>query len=474
MKKKFVGREKELKLLHDLMQKPNASFVVLRGRRRIGKSTLIKEFAKEYKFFAFEGLAPTNKTTSKDQLNEFARQLSNQTSLPEVFADDWSKLFQLLWEKSQDGKVVILFDEISWMGSKDTQFLSKIKMAWDNYFSQNLELMFIICGSASSWIEENILSSTGFVGRISYTLTLGELPLGSVNRFWDNENISKYEILKVLSVLGAIPKYLEEINPKLSAEENIKHLCFMPGGFLVDEFDHIFSDLFMHDTKIYRSIVEVLADGVRSMSEIAELCNFSRSGRLSKYLKELQLGGFISYDYTWNIKTVKETSIGLYRLSDNYLRFYMKYIAANINKIKKESYLFQSLYALPAWNSILGLQFENLVINNRNYIKSTLGLNHNDILCDNPYTQRKTASQEGCQIDYLIQDKFSSLYVCEVKFSDKPIGIDVISQIQSKIKLLKVPKHISFRPVLIHVNGITEELKYSSYFYKIIDFTEFI
>jgi len=360
------------------------------------------------------------------------------------------------------------------MGSKDTLFLSKIKMAWDNYFSQNTQLMFIICGSASSWIEKNILSSTGFVGRISHNMTLEELPITSVSKFWNNPNISKYEILKLLSVTGSIPKYLEEINPKISTEENIKRLCFVPGGLLVNEFEHIFSDLFMHDTRIYRSIVEVLASGPKTMSDISQIIGFSRSGKLSNYLKELELSGFLSYDYGWNLKTTKESKIGLYRLKDNYLRFYLKYIATSLNKIKKESYLFQSLSALPGWNSILALQFENLVISNRLYVKNALGLNHNDILCDNPYVQRSTQNQEGCQIDYLIQDRFSSLYVCEIKFSKNLIGTEVIDQIQNKIIKLKAPKHLSFRPVLIHANGITDEVKFSQYFFRIIDFTDFI
>ena len=474
MAKKFLGRDKELKLLLSQSEKPTASFIVFRGRRRIGKSTLIKHFAKDYKFFAFEGLSPTDKTTLQAELNAFARQLSEQTGLPEVFADDWSKLFRLLWEKSQEGRVVILFDEISWMGSKDPQFLGKIKMAWDNYFSQNSQLMLIVCGSASSWIQKNILSSTGFVGRISQTITLGELPIDIVSQFWNDKNISKYEMLKVLSVTGGIPKYLEEIDPKLSAEENIKNLCFSPGGFLVDEFERIFSDLFLHDTVIYRKIVEILSNGPRTMSEIAVEAEFSRSGRLSTYLEELELGGFVGHDYSWNFNGAKETKIGLYRLKDNYLRFYMKYIAPNINKIRSESYLFQSLANLPGWNAILGLQFENLVINNRLCVKEVLGLSHDDILCDNPYMQRKTATQAGCQIDYLIQAKFGTLYVCEIKFSEGPIGLEVARQIQEKIQHLKVPKHMSFRPVLIHVNGVTDDVKYSPYFYKIIDFAEFL
>lgn len=472
MSKKFIGRTKEISILNDLMKKPSSSLVVVRGRRRIGKSTLIKQFAKNYTFFGFEGLTPTSKTTLKDELDEFARQLSKQTGLPEISTDDWSKLFQLLWEKSQKGKVVILFDEISWMGSKDHLFLSKIKLAWDNYFSQNPNLMLVICGSASSWIEENILSSTGFVGRISHTLTLKELEISHAYEFWNDKKISRYEILKTLSVIGCVPKYLEEIDPQKTSEENIKKLCFTEGGFLVDEFEKIFSDLFLHNSKLYREIVESLAQGPKTMSEIAKGTKFSRSGKLSKYLAELELGGFIELKHSWDFKTTRDNKTGIYRLKDNYLRFYVKYIAPNSSKIKQDSYSFKGLTNLTEWQSIMGLQFENLVIGNRKLVIKHLGLSNSDILADNPYLQKTNKNQQGCQIDYLIQDKFNTFYICEIKFSRNPIGKSVIKEVQSKIDKLKTPKYMSFRPVLIHLGEVTEDLKNSGYFYKIIDFSE--
>ncbi len=472
--KRFFGRETELSFLKNLFDKPSSSLVVIRGRRRIGKSTMIKKFAEPYTFYHFEGLPPTLHTTAITQRHVFAQQLAVQTGLPEIFADDWMKLFQLLWEKAKEGRCVILFDEISWMGSKDPDFLGKIKMAWDNLFSQNPNLMLIICGSASSWIEKNILSSTGFVGRISHTLTVEELLLEDIKKFWNTENISPYEILKVASIVGGVPKYLEEINPKLTAEENIKNLCFSPGGFLVDEFNRIFSDLFLKDSEVYKKIVQFVATGPKTMTEIGQAIEFSKSGRLSEYLYELELSGFVSRDYSWNIKDQTETRVSSFRLKDNYLRFYLKYIEPNLGKIRRGDYEFKSLASLSQWPTILGLQFENLVVHNRKFLQKQLHLQPNDILFANPYSQRKGKNQEGCQIDYLIQEKFNTLYVCEIKFSLNPIGIDIIPEIQRKIKSLKVPKSISFRPVLIHIGYITNELEHHPYFSKLIDFSQFL
>lgn len=359
------------------------------------------------------------------------------------------------------------------MGSKDPTFLGKIKNLWDQYLKKNDRLIFIVCGSASAWIEKNILSSTGFVGRISYTLTLEELPLSDCNKFWP-KGISAYEKLKVLSVTGGIPKYLEEIDPKLSAEGNIKNLCFTKGAFLVEEFKQIFSDLFLRESLLYKKIIELLSDGSKERSEIFNILKIDTSGRMSEYLSELELAGFISRDHTWSIKTGSDSKLSKYRLSDNYVRFYLKYIEKNLSKINRNSFNLKSLTALPEWNTIMGFQFENLVISNKHLIHQALNINPEDIVSENPFYQRKTARNPGCQIDYMIQTKFSSLYICEFKFLKREVDSSIIPEVQKKIESIKFPKGFSIRPVLIHVNGVHEDVMDSDYFSEIIDMSKFL
>ena len=144
--RQFIGRNAELEKLASLLRKKSASLVVIRGRRRIGKSRLIEESAKGMTFYSFAGLAPTKETTAQSQRDVFSYQLSEQTGLPNVKADDWAKLFQLLYERTKTGRIVLLFDEISWMGSKDSDFLGKIKHFWDQKLKQNPQLLFVICG----------------------------------------------------------------------------------------------------------------------------------------------------------------------------------------------------------------------------------------------------------------------------------------------------------------------------------------
>ena len=231
---KFIGRSTEIKLLNDLLAKKTSNLVVIKGRRRIGKSRLIEEFAKNLTFYRFSGLAPINGINAQAQRNEFALQLSRQTNIPELHIDDWTKLFNLLADKCAKGQVVILFDEITWMAHEDPTFLSKLKNAWDLYFKQNPKLMLILCGSVSAWIEKNIVSSAGYFGRISLDLTLEGLPLQDCNQLLETLGFrrSSTEKLIVLSLTGGVPWYIEQINPKYSAIANIKELCFRQNSIL--------------------------------------------------------------------------------------------------------------------------------------------------------------------------------------------------------------------------------------------------
>jgi AAA+ ATPase superfamily predicted ATPase len=471
---KFIGRKDELNKLIKIAEKKTASFILVRGRRRIGKSRLIEEYGKHFdKFYTFAGLAPTVGMTAKHQLEEFNRQISQQFRIPLVQYGDWSDALLHLAERVKSEKTLLFFDEISWMGSEDPTFLSKIKNFWDQHLKKNNRLVFVLCGSASAWIEKNILSSTGFVGRISYTLTLDELSLSECSLFWP-KNISAYEKLKVLSITGGIPKYLEEMSPKISAEDNIRNLCFLKGAPLVNEFNQIFSDLFLRDSVFYKKITDILIDGAKERGEICKLLNIDTGGRISDYLFELELAGFITRDHTWNISSGADSKLSKYRLRDNYLRFYLKYIDKNLSKINRNIFRFKSIASLPEWSVIMGYQFENLVLNNRRLLHKALQINEEEIICENPFYQHKTYNQSGCQIDYMIQMKYGTLYICEIKFSKNKIDSSIVPEMIKKIDALRYPKRFSCRPVLIHVNGVTDDVVDSDYFASIVDVSQFL
>ena len=471
----FIGREAEMARLKGLLGKRSASLIVVRGRRRIGKSRLLAEFGKEMESFFFTGTPPSRKTTAQLQRDEFVRQLS-RLRIPGVHPDDWGNIFWHLSKHTQRGRILIVFDEISWMGSKDSEFLGKLKNAWDLYFSKNPQLVMALCGSISSWIEENILSSTGFVGRITIDLVLEELPLNVCNAFWHpkEERVASFEKFKLLAITGGIPRYLEEIMPNLPAEKNIQNLCFTRGGLLVREFDEIFSDLFSRRSGSYKEIVTRLADGPKELPEICRELKKSRGGVRNKYLDDLVKAGFVRRDFTWYLENGKEGKLSRYRLSDNYLRFYLKYISRNLAKIEKGNFSPSLLTNLPNWESIMGLQFENLVVHNYKTVWKLVEISPEEVVMDGPFFQRSTGRQSGCQIDYLIQTRFHNLYVCEIKFSKDRIGKQIIEEMEKKRKRLKVPRHFSIRPILIHVNGVEDSVLDEGYFDKVIDFCQLL
>ena len=132
------------------------------------------------------------------------------------------------------------------------------------------------------------------------------------------------------------------------------------------------------------------------------------------------------------------------------------------------------LTALPEWDSIMGFQFENLILNNRDHLHEALNINPDEIITENPFYQNKKGNSPGCQIDYMIQTKFGTLYICEIKFSKNKINSSIIQEMQNKIDRLKYPRGYSCRPILIHVNGVTDDVKESSYFASIVDASNFI
>lgn len=472
---KFIGRKEELKGLRSLLKKKSASFVVIKGRRRIGKTRLAEEFGKEFsKQYIFAGLAPSQASTSEEQKKEFLRQMKRQ-GIRSLGDDDWGNLFDDVADTCKRGKIIVVLDEISWMAHGDKTFLAKLKNAWDLGFKKNSHLVLVISGSNSTWIEKNILNDTGFVGRISHRLTLEELAMNECDEFWGNysDSVSAFDKLKILSVTGGVPRYLEEVDGGVSAENNIKRLCFKKEGLLFHEFEDIFSDSLSKKSEYYKVIVEYLAEQKATLGEIGDVIGRERpGGDVVGYLKDLCNVGFVTRDYTWDLEKGKVSQTSLFRLSDNYLRFYLKYIVPNKEKVEGET-----MRSLPlGWDSIMGLQFENLVLskNNRLKIYEILDIPPDSVMQANPFLQTQTTRRKKCQVDFLVQTKDGSLYVCEIKFKKNPLGGEVIKEVKEKIARLKRPKHMSCRPVLIHVNGVKDSVENSDYFVKIIDFGEFL
>ncbi len=472
----FLGRKEELKRLERLKDLQKASLVVIKGRRRVGKSTLVQHFAQGARFISLSGLPPAPGITKQMQRDEFAEQLCSQLQLPQVTFSSWSSAFHFLGAQITDEETVVLLDEISWMGNLDPRFLSSLKTCWDQVLSQKKRLILILCGSISTWIEKNILSRTGFVGRISLVLHLKPLSLPESICFLRKKGFvsSVYEMLKILSVTGGIPWYLDLINPKETADENIYALCFEPASQLINEFQTIFNDLFNKKNEVYRNILLELVNGMKTQKEIRELLHLPEGGTLSEYLKNLVAAGFISSHYQWSFKTATPSKQKLYRLSDCFIRFHLKYVDPYRDLIEQGSYRKAATGQLPAWDTILGFQLESLLLTNRDFLFSSLGIDPSIVLRDNPLIQSPTTRKKGCQIDYLIQTNLNSFVICEFKFRKNELTSSIIAEVQEKCDALAVPRGYGKAAALFHIGGVAPKVIESGFFYRIVDLRDLL
>ena len=271
----------------------------------------------------------------------------------------------------------------------------------------------------------------------------------------------------VLSVTGGVPKYLELMNPRLSPAENLKALCFTPGGILVDEFDDIFTDVFEGKVTLKRRILECLGDGSFGGKELAEKLGVDNNGHLLEDLEELETAGFIAKDGGVNPQTGAKTRLFRYRISDNYTRFYIKYIAPNRELIDKGLFRFSDMEQLPGWSSILGLQFESLVLNNIAGLLRPLGLDRTALVSAAPYRRAAHARGEGCQIDLLIQTR-RAVWVVEIK-RRREIGAEVVDEVSEKVKRLGIGRRASVRTALVYSGRLSPAVEAEGFFDAIVD-----
>jgi hypothetical protein len=473
----FLGRKQELSRLSRLKRLKKASLVVIKGRRRVGKSTLVREFAKRKRLISLSGLPPASGMTQQKQRDEFGDQLCIQLGLPRVSFSTWSDAFRFLGSRiGNEEEVILLFDEISWMGGLDPSFLGSLKTWWDQEASGKQGLVLILCGSISIWIEKNILRSTGFVGRISLVIHLKPLSLQESVCFLRKKGFSGsiYEILKILSVTGGIPWYLDLIDPKETADQNIYELCFEPASQLINEFQTIFHDLFEHKGESYRKILQALVEGMKTQQEIRIFLKLEEGGTLSDYLKNLVASGFISEHYQWLLKKGTIGKQKLYRLSDCFLRFQLKYVEPYRDLIEQGSYKKAATGKLPGWDSIMGFQLESLLLTNREFLFHALGLDPSTVICDNPYIQTPTVRRKGCQIDYLIQTKMNSLIICEFKFSKNELSSSVLSELKEKYETLSIPRGFGKALALFHIGGVSPKIEESPLLYRVIDLRDLL
>ena len=462
--------------LSALFRKRVASLVTCRGRRRIGKSTLVEKFAEKERcrFIKIEGKRPAPGLTNADELATFARQLADQTGAERGTPADWPDAFRRLDGRIGDReKTVVLLDEVSWLAYYADGFADDFKIAWDNLFKKHDRLVLVLCGSVSSWIRENIIDNSAFFGRRSLDIIVPELPLADCAKFWGPaaSRIAPREILDVLSVTGGVPRYLEEIDPGLSAFENIRRLCFCPNALLRTDFGEMFRDVVTRERDFSGSVLKCLSDGPRTAAEIEAALGIGKGGRVSAVLERLSEAWLSTGDEVTDPETGRRPKERRWRLRDNYSRFFLKYIEPSAGAIDSGAFEITGLDTLEGIDSIFGLAFENLVVNHVRDLLPLLNLRGALVLSAAPYQRRGTSGargRAGVQIDLLLQTR-RTVCVVEVKRKGE-IGREIIDETDAKLKALKLPAGVSARAALVYEGHLAPIVEADGYFDSIVPF----
>ena len=467
----FTGRNYYLDDLASLWRKSTSSLVACRGRRRVGKSRLFQEFARRTadKYIELSGLPPRKGMTDRMQLDAFAAGLARATGGHKRRLADWSEAFDALDSAIDDQrKTVVMLDEISWMGGWNPDFPGYLKTAWDTALHRHDRLVVVVCGSVNAWIKKNILDNTGFVGRFSRDYILPELELAECPPFWRKaaNRIDARTVFDILSITGGIPRYLEEIDPGLPSDENIRRLCFTASGTLFKDFNEIFSQVFGEDATLKRSVLGALALRPMAGQELSEALGRENNGHFSEQLRELELAGFIAADRGISPITGKRTRIAKYRLRDNYTRFYLRYIEPHKDEIANGSYRFSGPERLPGWDATMGLQFENLIVNHAMELVPHLHVGGAIVQSAAPYRHARDSRGGGCQIDLLVQTARTA-YLVEIKRQNR-ITTEVEMEVETKIRRLRARRGLAVRPVLVYLGQLDGEVEGDGFFDALI------
>ncbi|MDO6435660.1 ATP-binding protein [Flavitalea sp. BT771] len=413
----IAGRINEQQLLQQLLREDRSEFLAMYGRRRVGKTFLIRNVYQKEMVFQMTGIADAS---SDQQLSNFfsALQFADPNNSNETRPADWFKAFEMLrsfLQKSTARKKVVFFDELPWIDTPHSNFLSALEHFWNAWASARTDIILVVCGSAASWMLSKLINNKGGLhNRVTRRIRLLPFTLGETEAYFKIKNIvlDRYQIIQLYMAIGGIPFYLNEIMPGKSAFQEIDRLCFTDGGLLVNEYQNLYRSLFKSAER-HMTIVEALSQKNKGMvrAEIIQTSGLSNGGNTTKALMELEESGFITRTHPFE-KKVKEA---MYRLTDQYSLFYLKFMKDK-RAFGEGSWL--SRIDSPAWRAWSGYAFENICFLHIGNLKKALGIS-------GVYTEISSWSNaaKGVQIDLLIDRRDQVICLCEIKFSKDPYSI---------------------------------------------------
>ncbi len=433
----IVGRITEQNILKEAFENNKSELIALYGRRRIGKTFLIREYYKKSIVFETTGLFGGS---MKDQLENFYKEAKRRVKhdglkMPKTWLEAFTQLEEYLDSLKGKSKKVVFIDEFPWIATEKSKFLMAFENFWNTYCTKRDDVVVVICGSAASYMVQKIINNKGGLhNRISRKIRLLSFNLHETELFLIKNGIkyTRYDIIQIYMALGGVPQYLEKLNKGLSVRQNIDSLCFSKDGILNNEFNQLYASLF-DDSERHMKIIRALAGTNKGLTrnDLIEKSGIPSGGDFSLKIEELMESGFVTeYPYYQNKK-----QLTLYRLSDEYSKFYLKFIEDNKNGGEGT---WQRLNNTQSYNSWSGFVFETLCLKHIHQIKKSLRI-------DAIYSTNSSWFNENAQVDLLIDRDDNVMNLCEMKFYNAPYTIDKKYYLNLKNKVSELQKETNTR-----------------------------
>lgn len=446
----LIGRENEKKVLLSALESEQSEFIAVYGRRRVGKTYLIRETFGYNFSFQHTGIldAPL-----KEQLSEFRQSLYRHGMKRKAMPKTWNEAFHLLedWLSClPEGKKVVFIDELPWMDTVRSNFIRALDHFWNSWASARKDIVLIVCGSATSWIIDNIVMNYGGLhNRITRKIHLHPFTLHECELYCQNQNLGykRNMIMEAYMAMGGIPYYWSFMKKGQSVAQNFDSIFFDEDGALAGEYDALYASLFKNPT-IHISIINTLSTKKVGMvrSEILDKTRLSDNDSFNKALKELEQCGFIR-KYTCIGKKVKDA---MYQLMDNYTLFYFQFILKNKNGDRN---FWTSMYNSTLHNTWAGLAFERVCLQHLEQIKRALGFGA-------VISTAHSWTASGAQIDLLIDRNDNTINVCEMKYSKGKYALDAqeMANMQNRVDTLQAETGTqkTILLTLITSNGVSD------------------
>jgi AAA+ ATPase superfamily predicted ATPase len=416
-----IGRHKEKQIFQRLLTSDQTELLAVYGRRRVGKTYLIREYFKENMVFEFTGAYEAD---AQIQLHNFFNEFQRAVTDPNLKPKDWTTAFKYLSDylytlENSPTKNVVFLDELPWLDTARSGFLSAFEYFWNQHGSRMKNLLLIVCGSSASWIIQKLINAKGgLYNRITQRIELKPFNLAETEEYLVSRNLkfTRYQIIQLYMAIGGIPFYLKHINPSLSVNQVIDQMCLMHGGILTNEFKPLFQSLFKN-ADAHISIIKSLAKSPYGLNrtKLLETTKIPNGGTFLRTIENLVDCGFIVELKPFGKKN-KDT---IFRLIDFYSHFFIKFIDG---KVSNRPNVWEGLSNSPEFKAWTGYAFENLCLKHTNQIHKKLGIDgvHTEL---SSWAFKGNEEIDGAQIDLIVDRKDGIIHLCEAKFTSSEFVI---------------------------------------------------